>query len=127
MVLRRITVQMVLNWHLGSESLFLTFEVGREIYFVQHRSQDCIYNYINPLAEVHLDEGDDWLLFFEAFGISVTTNTWDGGGPCHSGCYSILTVRRDSQEFLLSKLVVILNRLKALEEHDKNEGSRERP
>jgi len=86
-----------------------------------YNHDDDTYNYINPLAGVNLYVGEDWSCFLEALGISITTNMWDGGGPAHSGYYSFLTVPRESQDFLLKKLTVIKNRLKALEgERDGN-------
>jgi len=90
--------------------------------YLRYSYDNDTYNYINLLAGVNLFAGEDWSCFLEALGISVITNMWDGGGPCHSGYYSFLTVRRESQDFLLKKLTVIQNRLKALEEQDKSGG-----
>lgn len=76
-------------------------------------------DYINRLAGVNVSEYcGDWSSFLEQLGIKVISTSWDGGGPCHSGEYSYLIVRRDSQDFLLKKLTVIKKRLEALEELD---------
>jgi hypothetical protein len=88
----------------------------------RHYTYDDTYDYINPLAGVNLIYDEDWACFLEALGISVTTNMCEGGGPGNSGDYSFLTACRESQDFLLKKLIVIKSRLEALEEHDRGGG-----
>ena len=88
------------------------------IYRIYINRYEC--DYINRLAGVNVSEyNGNWSSFLEQLGIKVITNTWDGDGPCHSGTYSYLIVRRESQEFLLKKLTVIKKRLEALEEIDR--------
>lgn len=80
------------------------------IYITRYES-----DYINRLAGVNVYD-EDWSSFLEQLGIKVITNTWDGNGPCSSGAFSCLIVRRESQNFLLKKLTVIKKRLETLEE-----------